>query len=144
MYSVFVCHFFFVWHTLPCVCHLPLWWNITSFVSLERIIRFAECLRIERISLNSCLHCYRFQILFWIFCGGGNNQSSFKMFFSIFFSILEVWLTPIRMTPPKNLLVKRVCVHPSSWTDSPWYRIIRTWWWEYQWSVFCTSVIQKL
>ena len=31
--------------------------------------------------------------------------------FPIFFSILEVWLSPIRMTPIKNLLVKRVCVH---------------------------------
>ena len=52
-------------------------------------------------------------------------------------------LLPIRVTSPKNLLVKRVCVY-TFLLDSPWCRIIRTWRWEHQRSVFCTSVIQKL
>ena len=114
--------------------------------SLEEITISLECLRIARILLDipsSSLQISSLVLDLWRWrqCNQSSNMNSFLVNFGIFFLRLEVRHLPMRMKPPKNLLLKWVCEHffnvrhgvePHVLEDDSVNR------------VFCTSVIQIL
>ena len=98
VYSPFVCHFFFVWRILLCVSRPCETSRNSSFSKewLSPLNVFGSHFESSAVEAMQSVLIHEF-------------------FINLLLNTGSMISSPIRMTPPKNLHVKRVCVHPSSW-----------------------------
>ena len=122
---LFVCHFFFVWHTLPCVS--PPFMVKHQVIRQSRRNNYLRWMSSERTNIAKFFVCFLqisyfvFKLLRWRQC----NQSSYMNPFSIFFSILEYdFLSNSYETSQESFCQKSVCT--PFLLDSPCCRITRT------------------
>ena len=117
----FVCHAFFVWHAFLCVTHSSVCVT-TPFVVRHHVIH-----RSRRNNYLRWVSSDRMNITQFFVCIFTDFKSCFEpsaveslqliliheFFPNLLLNTGSMTLLPIRVTSPKNLLVKRVCVHLS-------------------------------
>ena len=107
---LFVCHFFFVWHTLPCVS--PPFMVKHQVIRQSRRNNYLRWMSSERTNIAKFFVCFlQISILFSNFCGGGNAINPHTWILSHLLLNTWVWLPLQFVWNLPRIFLSKECVY---------------------------------